>query len=168
MHPELRTQWDALEVQRTAFVARVTAFPTELQSVRPTPKDFSPVEVLMHFALAEGVDLAMMQKTPPASLSQKRAKPNFIFRFAVKGLAEGKRMPTAPTMTPEGQFTLQEATEKWAEVRQQMAAILEPLPSPNAPAIRHSIFGILSAADLIALLDAHTRYHVLRFAVATK
>jgi hypothetical protein len=49
-----------------------------------------------------------------------------------------------------------------------MAAILAPLPSPSAPAIRHSIFGILSAADLIALLDAHTRYHVLRFAVATK
>jgi hypothetical protein len=77
-------------------------------------------------------------------------------------------MPTAPTMTPEGQFSLQEATEKWAEVRRQIAAMLEPLPSPNAPAIRHSIFGILSAADLIALLDAHTRYHVLRFAVATK
>ena len=168
MHPELQAQWNSLEEQRIAFVNRVTALPTELQSARPTPKDFSPVEVLMHFALAEGVDLDMMKKTPPASLSQKRAKANFIYRFAVNGLAQGKRIPTAPNMTPVGQITLQEATEKWAEVRQQIAAYLEPLPGPNAPAIRHSLFGILSAADLIGLLDAHTKYHVLRFAVATK
>ena len=168
MHPELQAQWDALEAQRNAFVARVTALPTELQTARPTPKDFSPVEVLVHFALAEGVVLDMMKQTPPVSLAQKRARPNFIYRFAVYGLSRGKRVPTAPNMIPEGQSSLPEATEKWAEVRQQIAAMLEPLPSPDAAAIRHPVFGILSAADLIALLDAHTRYHVLRFAVATK
>lgn len=168
MHPDLQTQWNALEEKRTAFVARVTALPTELQTARPTPKDFSPVEVLMHFALAEGVDLDMIKKTPPASLAGRKAKPNFIYRFVIYGQTRGKRVPTAPNMIPQGIITLQEATEKWAEVRQQIATFLEPLPSPDAPAIRHSLFGILSAADLIGLLDAHTQYHVLRFAVATK
>ena len=166
MHRDLLTQWNALEDQRKAFVDRVTSLPPELQTTRPSAKDFSPVEVLMHFALAEDVDLDMMKKAPPATLTGKKPKPNFIYRFAVKGLAQGKRMPTAPNMTPEGQITLPEASEKWAKVRQEIAALLEPLPGPDAPAIRHSFFGVLSAADLIHLLAAHTRYHEIRFAVA--
>jgi hypothetical protein len=168
MHPDLQTQWNALEDQRKAFVDRVTSLSPELQSTRATSKDFSPVEVLMHFALVEDFDLQLMRKAPPTTLAGKKAKPNFIYRFVIYGQSNGKRVPTASNMTPQVNVNLTEATEKWAKARQEIAELLDPLPGPDAPAIRHPLFGLLSAADLIHLLSAHTRYHEIRFAVAKK
>jgi hypothetical protein len=74
MHPDLLTQWNALEDQRKAFVNRVSSLPPELQSTRATSKDFSPVEVLMHFALVETFDLDLMKKAPPDHPSRQKGQ----------------------------------------------------------------------------------------------
>lgn len=95
MHPDLQTQWNALEDRRKAFVDRVTTLSPDLQSSRPSAKDFSPVEVLMHFALVEDFDLQLMKKAPPTTLVGKKAKPNFIYRFVIYGQRANESPPPA-------------------------------------------------------------------------
>lgn len=163
MESGLQSRFDELESKRKAMLERVHALPAERQTAHPGPKEFSPVEVLMHMALAEEVDLVMMDKTPPSSLAGKRAKPRFMYRWAVNGMRKAKRMPTMGQMVPKPGVSLEEAETKWSEVRSRIAAHLESLPGLDAPACKHPFFGVLSAADLLNLLDAHQHYHDTRF-----
>lgn len=163
VNSEIQARFDALETKRKAMVERVRALPTEKQCLHPTPKDFSPVEVVMHMALAEQVDLDLMDKKPPASLAGKRAKPRFTFRWVVGSMRKAKRSPTMGSMVPKPDITLEEAETRWEEVRTRIRAHLDPLPGPDAPACKHPFFGLLSAADLLDLLDAHQHYHDVRF-----
>lgn len=120
----------------------------------------------MHMALAEEVDLQMMDQRPPGSFSCRKAKPTFFFRWALKRMWKAKSMPTTGQMVPKPGTSLDEACRKWEEVRLQTAAHLDGVTSLDAPVCKHPFFGLMSAGNLIELFEAHTHYHNARFPAA--
>lgn len=165
MHPDLQSRFDDLEAKRKAMIARIKALPAEKQTARPGPKEFCAAELPMHMALAEQVDVDMMDKRPPSTFAGKRAKTGFMFRWAIKNMRAAKRMPTMGAMIPKDGTTLEDGERKWEDVRSKIRAYLEPLESPDAPALKHPFFRLMSAADLLDLLDAHQHYHDTRFPI---
>lgn len=166
MQPDVQEKWDHVEASRTALVERVRALPEAQRTAKPDPKAFSPVELLMHMALAEEVDLLMMDQRPPSGFAGRRAKPTFFLRWALKSMWKAKSMPTTGQMVPKPGTTFEEACGKWEEVRSRTAAHLEGLPSPDAPVCKHPFFGLMSAGNLMELFEAHTHYHNARFPAA--
>lgn len=162
MHPDLQARFDALEARRVALTKRVQALNPEQQEKRPEGKEFSPIEVLQHMALAEKYDVEIMRAAPPSQLKGIRPKANFLYRHAVKKMENAKRIATMSAMTPKTMTTADDAGRTWQKVRAELKQILDQVEGPDAPVIR-SLLGTLSAADLMRLFEAHMHYHEVRF-----
>jgi len=162
MSPELTPLWTDLENRRLAFTRRIQNMTPEQQAARVRPKDFSPLETLLHMGLAEAVDVEMIRLNPPAKLAGRKAKPSFIFGFSVRALAAGRPMPTMGAMTPKTIPTFAEADAKWAAVRSELRGFLDSLGGADEPVMKHPMFGLLSGRQLIELLAAHQQYHEIR------
>jgi hypothetical protein len=159
MHPDLAARFAKLEERRHAMVKRVEALPVERQNTPADPKSFSPAETIMHMALAEEHDLVQMRKRPPSDFAARKRRTSFIYRFALGALRNVKRSPTMKDMVPTPGARLADGVKRWEEVRVEMAKFLEQAPSPDAAFCKLFPFGILSASDLLDLLEAHTHYH---------
>ena len=162
MHPELSSRFEALEKRRLAFTERVRSLSPEQQKAHPAAKEFSPLEVLQHMALAEQFDVELMRKRPPEQLKGRRAKTNFIYRNAINKMESGKRLPTMGAMVPKSTLNANEADQEWQGVRANVKQFLEKAETPEAPVMK-SILGTLSASDLLRLFEAHMKYHETRF-----
>jgi hypothetical protein len=165
MHPELEQRFSVLEDRRRAMVERVRALPKEKQNARPSSKDFSPAEVIMHMALAEEGNVKFMRKTPPRELKDRKPKVTFIFRKTVQAMRNPvKPIATVGYMIPKGQVDLDEADRKWEAIRTEMRSFLDQVESPQAPAAKMLFFfGTPSADDYLNLLESHHDYHEARF-----
>ena len=142
---------------------RVAMLDLQTQIRRRRPSEFSPVEVVMHMALAETFSLDLMRTRPPVGLTDLHPKPSWIFPFALNRMEAGNGVPTTGSMTPKSNVTLQEADARWTEVRLEILDLLTPLPTLECVALKHPLFGLLSARDLLQLLTSHTQYHEIRF-----
>src|SRR5687768_7476245 len=104
MHPDLERRFNAIEERRKAMVERVRALSKEKQNTRPSPKAFSPAEVIMHMALAEEGNVKFMRKIPPSELKGRKPKVTFIFRKTVQAMRNPvKPIATVGYMIPKGQ-----------------------------------------------------------------
>lgn len=164
MHPEIAKRFKDLEMRRKALVARVRALPADKQNAKPI-KGFSPVEIVMHFALAESSNNAFLKRHPPSSLKGKKPHVTFIFKNTVKQMQNPvKVLPTVPYMIPKGPVDLAEADRAWDIARKELGSFLEHVQSPDEPFIKFLFFfGIGSASDYLTLLEAHMNYHEVRF-----
>jgi len=163
MDSEFQSVWRALESRRAAMTDRVAQLAQPEQVRRPRPSEFSPVEVIMHMALAETFSLEVMQQRPPIQLVKLRPKPSWIFPFALRRMEKGKGVPTIGSMTPKLNVTLREADSRWTEVRKEIHDLLAPLQTMDRVALKHPMFGLLSTRDLLQLLTSHAQYHEIRF-----
>lgn len=137
--------------------------PPEKQSRAPAPKEFSPIGVIMHMALAEGFDLEQLENSPPASLEGQKARPSFIYRQALRWLRHAKKFGTIGSMVPGPGVTLVEASAAWEKARHGLRKHFESVKDPNAAMINLKFMGVLSASELLTLFEAHTHYHEALF-----
>lgn len=163
MNSAIKAKFEKLETRRGEMVGLVRALPSEVQTKRPAPKEFCPIEVIQHMALAEGFDRDALNKNPPIHLSGKPARPSFFFSRALSGMRAGRRTPTFRAMTPKSIQTLGEAEAAWEAVRRDIEGYLRGVVDPEGAFVKLPFFGTLSALDLLELLDAHTEYHTIRF-----
>jgi hypothetical protein len=165
MHPELQRRFEALEERRKALVARVEELPAEQQTAKPGPNQFSPVEVIMHMALAEQGNVSFMRKTPPSSLKGKKPKTTFIFRKTVQMMEKpAKQIRTVPYMIPRSGITLSQAKKAWEDIRSETAGFMQQVEGPDEPMVKFLFFfGLGSASDYLRLIESHTTYHEQRF-----
>lgn len=163
MEAEIATRFAKLEDRRKALVARVRALAPEKQTAHPAPNEFSPVEVLMHMALAERFDLVQLDKTPLSSYAGKKSKPSFMYRHAVQSMQAAKKLGTFGAMTPAEGVTFEEAEKTWADVRAALAKHFEEVKNPSDTMVKLLFLGRLSARDLLTLFEAHHHYHETRF-----
>lgn len=165
MHPEIAKRFQAIEARRTAFVERVRTLSPEQQVTRPSGKGFSPIEVVMHFALAERSNVALMRKNLPPALEGRKPKTTFLFRTTVAKMSNPtKPLATVGYMIPKGQPTLEEAEKAFESVRKETAEVLEMVKDPDQPFIKFLFFfGIGSAFDYFELIESHMTYHEVRF-----
>ncbi|MEQ1823511.1 MAG: DinB family protein [Fimbriimonadaceae bacterium] len=165
MNAEIESRFNKLEERRQALVARVRALSPEKQQAKPSPKEFSPAEVLMHFFLAEDSNVAFLRKTPPSSLKGKTPKMTFIFRKTVASMEQPtKAIATVGYMIPKGTTNVDEADQKWATSRADLKGFLEKVENPKDPFCKFLFFfGLASADDYLRLMESHMTYHEARF-----
>jgi hypothetical protein len=165
MNPEIKKRFDELERRRAALTARVRSLTPAQQSARPSKGEFTPIEVLKHFALAENGNLQFLRNTPPASLQGQKPKTRFLYKKVLQGMENPeKRVATVPYMVPTGPITLEDADRSWAAARAELAGFLDPIDSPDDPFCKFMfLFGLGSASDFLALMEAHMHYHEVRF-----
>ena len=165
MHPDLQKRFDGIEERRRALVTRVRALPDDKQGTKPGPNQFSPIEVIAHFALAEDSNNNFMRKTPPSSLRGKKPKVTFIFRHVVRSMQNpAKPLGTPPYMIPKTDVDLNEVDRKWGEAREELRGFLGQVENPSDPLCKFLFFfGLASADDFLTLIESHLTYHEHRF-----
>lgn len=146
------------ETIRTNLIHRVQKLSPEQQVSHVNPGDFSPVEMLAHMALVEGLNASFIEPSIVNGAVNKNAKPNIIYRFVMKGMKGGKRVPTDKQFIPNEEVSFESATENWNSARNQIMDHVRK-NSEHPTAIKHKFFGRLSAFQLLDLLDAHCEYH---------
>jgi hypothetical protein len=168
VNPEIAKRFEGIETRRKALVKRVRDLPTDKQNLKPSAKEFSPVEVIQHMVLAERGNVAFLTKSPPPTLKGKRPKTTFLFRVTVAKLQNPtKPLATVKYMVPTGPVDLEKAAKDWESVRQETAGFLEQVERPDEPFIKFLFFfGLGSASDYLSLLGAHLTYHEQRFPTA--
>lgn len=150
--------WQQSETKLQAMIERVRSVPEERRQVRPKPGEMAPTEVIDHMARVE----AMYPKMVLPAGVRKPARPSFIYRMVFKQMSQAKRAPTGGPFLPTEAMPFDEAVAAWNEAR---AAVRSALANaePEFAAVRHPLFGRLSVAQVIAILDAHVHYHLVRF-----
>jgi len=164
MHPDIQKRFDDLETRRKALVDRVRSMPSEKQKQPGPSKGFSPLETVMHFAIAEAGNNQFLKKAPPSTLTGRKVKHGFAFGGTMKGMAEpSKQMFSPPMFVPKGTFTVDEADKAWEAARKELGSYLEQAKNPDDAFIKMMfLFGTLSASDYIAFTEAHMSYHEAR------
>ena len=165
MNTEIKRRFDALEARRKAMVERVKALTPEKQTAHPDPKAFSPVEVIKHFALAENGNLQFLRNAPPQSLQGQKPHLRFVYHKVLGSMQDAsKRVGTVPYMVPDSKVTFEDGDRSWEAARAELAGYLEPIDSPEDPFCKFMfLFGLGSADDYLALMEAHMHYHEVRF-----
>lgn len=146
------------ETIRTNLIQRVSALSPEEQQSRANPGDFSPIEMLEHMALVEGLNASFIESSIANGAIKKAAKPNFIYRFVMKGMRGGKRVPTDKQFIPSEVVSFESATANWNSARSQIIEHLRQ-NAEHPTAIKHKYFGRLSSFQLLDLLYSHCEYH---------
>ena len=165
MNTEIKKRFEALEARRQALTTRVRAMTPEQQNAHPDPKAFSPIEVIKHFSLAENGNLQFLRNTPPVSLQGQKTKLRFAYHKVLKSMESADRfVGTLPYMVPHGALTIEDADRSWAAARAELAGFLEPMDAVDDPFCKFMfLFGTGSVGDYLALMEAHTHYHEVRF-----
>ena len=167
MLPELLSHWDAVEAGKSEIVRRARALPPEVFVAPRKPGQWSYAQMLQHLAIAEGEvtgQIAALKAVQnPADLP--KTSPVFVPLLS-KLLRWGVPLPAPPNMLPpESPLTLAESETLWNEKRVALKARLEALGTGDlaAPIALHPIAGPLNARQVLALADAHQRYHLRQF-----
>ncbi|HWD38420.1 MAG TPA: hypothetical protein VG944_06200 [Fimbriimonas sp.] len=165
MHPDIETRFENLEIRRQSIVGRVRDLPPDRRTAKANNKGFSPVEVIMHLALAEQGNVEMMRKAPPSSLKGKKPHVTSFFNKIVNAMQRPDHpVRSTPGMTPRGDVTLEKAERLWEQSRTETRKYLETVPGLREPFIRFNLLmGLASVNDYLTLLEAHMTYHEQRF-----
>lgn len=165
MNAEIKRRFEALERRRVAMTEKVRAMTPAQQNSRPDKRAFSPVEVLMHFALAEQGNLQYLRNNPPLTLQSQKPQLRFMYRRVVAAMqAADKRIATAPYMVPKGPISVDEADRAWSAARAELSGYLNDAASPDDAFCKFMLFfGLGSADDFLTLMEAHMHYHEKRF-----
>jgi hypothetical protein len=165
MHPEIAKRWESLENRRHVMVERVRVLSPELRSRAPNARSFSPVQVVMHMALAERWQGDFLKKNPPSALRGRKPKPTFFFRQMIVMMTRAKtRIPVAPVGSPVTKITLEEAESAWQTERENLTHYFAQVEQPDDAMVQFPFFmGLVSSTDYLDLLAAHHTYHEVWF-----
>ncbi|MEL7362435.1 MAG: DinB family protein [Bacteroidota bacterium] len=161
----LRTRFDALETQRTAFLAPLYALAESDRARKPSPKAWSLNELVHHLILIDTQardDLRRALAAPTRS-----AGPTAGVRFGLlrRVLALPVRIPAPPAadgVMPRDTPAFDTLDTMWSDVRADMAALLATA-SPDrlrAAAFRHPIMGRFTLLDTLDFMHAHHAHHL--------
>ena len=164
MHPELHRRFDDLEVRRKALVDSVRNMPAAAQSKKAEGNGFSPLETVMHLAIAETGNNKFLRNAPPSRLAGRKVWHGFAYGGTLRGMQNPTKPLTAPPMyVPKGKFTLDEADAAWEAARKDLSEYLDQVERPDDAFIKFLFFfGTLSANDYLDFTEAHMTYHETR------
>ena len=147
----------ALEVHRTALVARLDALPPGAVHARPASGGWSLAQVADHLVR---IDRAVRLDGPPAPAWARRT--SRARAAAIRGvLALPVRIPAPPgagSVLPAAAPDYAATRDAWAALRGLWREALADAP-PEAVAFRHPLAGPLVVRDALAFVLAHHRHH---------
>ena len=164
---QLEERFRKIEAQKAALLGRVCALDVTERAKAPKTGEWSPLQVIAHLVLAEGLMAGEIEKA--AGPEGRGARPKPLTALMVPLLCGAMRaalpMLPPPTMEPPPTPDPLEASEaRWSELRAALCARLESVADPDARNFSlHPILGPISARQALDITEAHLTYHTKRF-----
>jgi hypothetical protein len=164
MRDELTRKFEVLEAIREQVASRMAGVPDEKLQSPPAPGKWSPVQVVMHLAAAEGSSLTYIRKktsdpgsVPPANFMCAvrtlllRAAMSSPFRFKVPDVISG-----TPEIVPAGS-----ALDRWMTVREELRSMIETMPEDlmKRAVFKHPVAGRMTMSQALEFMISHARRH---------
>ena len=157
------TEWEQAEALRADLLARVAARPETERNDKPAPESWSPLQVVAHIILAERFinDYAKPDAVAPDTpLAWWQPA---VIRTLNATLSAGIALPAPEMMLPGDEPAgLPALDSEWADERARFHAMLAASP-PDRVTGAHPIFGPITAAQMLSMMNAHLAYHIKRF-----
>ena len=157
------TEWEQAEALRADIIARVAARPETKRNDKPAPDAWSPLQIVAHIILAERFinDYAkpdgIAPDTPVAWWQP------VVIRTLNGALGAGIALPAPEMMLPGDEpAKLPAQGREWSAERDRFHAMLAASP-PDRVTGAHPIFGPITAAQMLSMMNAHLAYHIKRF-----
>jgi hypothetical protein len=152
MHASLQRSFATLETGRAALYKKISA-----REVLLVTNIWTPAQLLEHLALAEERLLGYVDF---AAAEKKRPTRSPLLPILLWAMRRHLSLPVPDTMMPSEDVTIEDAAAHWATVRERLQAVLDDVADPKDTAIAiHPQAGPLSAAQIVAILEAHQLYH---------
>lgn len=166
--PECSRLFQDLETQRTKLLAELSEWSRSRLIFRPSPGEWSAVEVLDHIVKAEAGTIAQMQigLRKPRNIDNE-ARPNIAaLDRALRSDQKFQVPPDAVAIHPDAQTTLADVTKRWAESRANLRSLLESLKPTDADCgvFHHPFAGWMTVTDVLAHFSAHLHHHGFQLA----
>lgn len=163
MDPELERRFSALETLRDTVLTRVASLPEADRTLSPGPDAWSPAQVVTHLVLAEQEYLGLIARAAERGVGGLRPTRSPLVGLLCFVMRQGIPVPVPPGMAPPADASLEAAARIWEVSRADLRRWLESVDDPRREVLGvHPQLGPMSATQMLAVLDAHLRYHLKR------
>jgi hypothetical protein len=171
MSPELEAcheAFAALERQRSETLARLAEWAPDRVTFRPSPDNWSAIEVLDHIVRAESGTITDVKNglRHPHVLGPEERPGIALLDRALRSNKKFRIPAGAGTVFPDPQTTLPEVLGRWENARQALGCILEELTPEGARTgvFNHPFAGWMTFAEVLDHFDAHLYHHIYQLA----
>lgn len=158
MESQIQARYDALEREKSAFIAELERYSSPQLAFRPAPNAWSMLEVAQHLIISEKgiVGSGSSARLGPITWRSKLGLGAITALFRA-----GVRVPTVPAAVPKEERSLEAVRADWTHVRDGLRRVLEPLESATLehPAFIHPVAGTISLAQGLEFMVTHIAHH---------
>ena len=136
----------------------------EILQKRPSPENWSVVQLVNHLILAEEMSLAYIQKKYPAveSVPLEGLKQKLAMKAMKLAQRSSKKFKApGPVGQPEENSTMEELQQKWKKVQDELATFLENYPEKYVKRLlyKHPFAGRLTLGQMMQVHVYHIERH---------
>lgn len=163
MHPQLLENYKELESTRELVMSQLENVDIEILQKKPTPENWSVVQLINHLILAERMSLGYIIKKYPAvgELDEVGLKQNLAMKtMKLAQLSSKKFKAPAPVSQPKEDSSLETLKKEWEKVQVDLKEFLDQYPDKHLKRAlyKHPFIGRIS---LVQMMKVHV-YHILR------
>jgi hypothetical protein len=157
--------FSALEDAKSLMLAKTVIFTDQLQMVKPSEKEWSMVQVLLHLVIAEELSLGYIRHkiSRHAELRNAGLKSWLRYEIVVLFLRFKKKIkaPAQIAVIPDD-VTPAEVLQRWQVLRSEWRNTLEAMPDEllGKEIFRHPVTGFMNISQTLGFLREHILHHV--------
>jgi uncharacterized damage-inducible protein DinB len=158
MESEIQSRFEALEREKTGFIAELERYSSLQLAFRPAPNAWSMLEVAQHLIISER---GIVGSGRSAQLGPITWRSKLAFGAITALFRAGVRVPTVPAAVPKEKRSLEAVRADWTDARDRLRLLLEPLESAalERPAFVHPVAGTISLAQGMEFMVTHITHH---------
>jgi hypothetical protein len=155
----------ALEEAKSLLLSKTAIFTDQLQMVKPSEKEWSMVQVLLHLIIAEELSLGYVRHklSRHAELKNAGLKSWLRYQVVVLFLRFKKKIkaPAQIAVIPDD-VTPAETLQRWQVLRSEWKRTLETMPEEllDKEIFRHPVTGFMNISQTLRFLREHILHHV--------
>ena len=164
MNLSLRSTIRRLELQKAELVRRIEAWPSEWLACKPSPSEWSALEVLDHLRKTELAVLHSCEKNLKSReyLVTPTERAKTVLLLTMMRLPIKLKVPEPVSFVlPDGVTCLEAELTLWSAQRLLLNSFLEALPTIDGSvgAIYHPATGWMNLRAALRFLSVHIRHH---------
>lgn len=147
--------YGSLQTKRREILARLAAMTPEVRA-HATGSDWSPVQILEHLNVVDGITLN------ETSVRPGRGSRHIFLPLLMRAMRKGRTLPAPGMSQPRGESSYDELVAQ-SEANHRLLGELVASATERDVVSRHPMLGPLTATQACDLLDSHYDYHLKRF-----
>lgn len=158
-------QFNLIEGQRNELLGQVSRLSHQQQNFKPSPKEWSILQVLNHLVYAETNTVKYMTKKIQGIATAEKSGAYAKFRLLTLNMFLRSplkfKAPKAALPVQEDVYVFDNVKKQWDDVRLQFKKILDQLGNADADKLifKHPISGKFNIYQTMSFLQEHIEHH---------